>query len=94
MARIVYHRGVEQGSARLNITLDAEYAAKLTRLAERVHVQEGTLARALLSSALDEADPDPRSVTDVLDTIPGAWERAHLGRRQGDSGQTIPLDEL
>jgi hypothetical protein len=85
---------MEQGSARLNITLDAEYAAKLARLAERVHIQEGTLARALLSSALDEADPDPRSVTDVLDVIPGAWERAELGRRQALSGQTIPLDEL
>lgn len=90
----MYHRGVEQGSARLNITLDAEYAAKLTRLAERVHVQEGTLARALLSSALDEADPDPRSVTGVLDAIPGALERAHLGRRQGESAETITLDEL
>jgi hypothetical protein len=85
---------VEQGSARLNITLDAEYAAKLARLAERVHVQEGTLARALLSSALDEADPDSRSVTDVLDAIPGAWERAQHGRQQGRSGQTISLDEL
>jgi hypothetical protein len=85
---------MEQSSARLNITLDAEYAAKLARLAERVHVQEGTLARALLSSALDEADPDPRTVTDVLDVIPGAWERAELGRRQARSGQTIPLDEL
>ncbi len=90
----MYHEPVEQGSARLNITLDAEYAAKLARLAERVHVQEGTLARALLSSALDEADPDPRSVTDVLDAIPGAWERAQLGRQQGQSGQTISLDEL
>ncbi len=85
----MYHEAVEQGSTRLNITLDAEYAAKLARLAERVHVQEGTLARALLASALDEADPDPRSVTDVLDAIPGAWDRAQLGRRQGRSGQTI-----
>ena len=85
---------MEPTSARLNITLDAEYAAKLARLAERVHIQEGTLARALLSSALDDADPDPRSVTDVLDAIPGAWERADLGRRQAASGQTIPLDEL
>jgi hypothetical protein len=85
---------MERGNARLNITLDAEYAAKLARLAERVHVQEGTLARALLSSALDEADPDPRSVTDVLDAISGAWKRAQLGRQQGRSGQTISLDEL
>ena len=80
-------------SARLNITLDAEYAAKLARLAERIHVQEGTLARSLLSTALDDADPDARSVTEVLDAIPGAWERAQLGREQGRAGDTQPLAE-
>jgi uridine kinase len=32
------------GSQRLNITLDGEHAAKLARLAARVHVNEGTLA--------------------------------------------------
>jgi len=85
---------VEAPSARLNITLDAEYAEKLARLAERVHVQEGTLARSLLSSALDEADPDARSVTELLDAIPGAWERAQLGREQGQRGDTQPLDTL
>ena len=42
-------------SRRLNVTLDAERAAKLARLAERMHVQEGTLARSLLASALDDA---------------------------------------
>ena len=50
---------MDQVSTRLNVTLDSEHAAKLSMLAERTHVQEGTLARSLLSSALDEADPDP-----------------------------------
>ena len=81
-------------SARLNITLDAEYAAKLARLAERVHVQEGTLARSLLSTALDEADPDARTVMEVLDAIPGAWERANLGLQQARAGETQALDTL
>jgi hypothetical protein len=81
-------------SARLNITLDAEYAAKLARLAERVHVQEGTLARSLLSTALDEADPDARTVTEVLDAIPGAWERANVGLQQARAGETQALDTL
>jgi hypothetical protein len=81
-------------SARLNITLDAEHAAKLARLAERVHVQEGTLARSLLSTALDEADPDARTVTEVLDAIPGAWERANLGLQQARAGETQALDTL
>ena len=79
---------------RLNITLDDEYAAKLARLAERTHVQPGTIARSLLSTALDEADADARNVVDLLDGIPGAYERAALGREQALAGDTIPLDEL
>jgi len=86
--------GMEQATTRLNVTLDSEHAAKLSMLAERTHVQEGTLARSLLSSALDEADPDPRMITALLDGIPGAWERAQLGLRQAAEGKTIPLDEL
>ena len=76
------------------MTLDAERAAKLARLAARIHVQEGTLARSLLATALDEADPDPRSVSDVLDSIPGAWDRAQLGLHQAGTGDTLPVDEL
>jgi hypothetical protein len=85
---------VEQTSTRLNVTLDSEHAAKLSMLAERTHVQEGTLARSLLSSALDDADPDPRTITALLDGIPGAFEEAHLGLQQGREGKTVPLDEL
>jgi hypothetical protein len=76
------------------VTLDAEHAAKLSRLAERTHTQEGTLARSLLSQALDEADPDPRHVVDLLDGIPGAYERALLGREQARAGKTIPLEDI
>ena len=92
--RIVYHGAVEQTSTRLNVTLDSEHAAKLSMLAERTHVQEGTLARSLLSSALDDADPDPRTITALLDGIPGAFEEAQLGLQQGREGKTVPLDEL
>ncbi len=79
---------------RLNVTLDSEHAARLARLAERTHVQEGTLARSLLSMALDEADPDPRTITALLDGIPGAYERAQLGLKQVAEGKTVPLDVL
>ncbi|MBA3690864.1 MAG: hypothetical protein H0W82_05570 [Actinobacteria bacterium] len=81
-------------NGRLNVTLDDEHAAKLARIAERTHLQEGTLARSLLSQAIDEADVDPRDVVRVLDGIAGAFERAELGRRQAESGDTTPLDEL
>jgi hypothetical protein len=79
---------------RLNVTLDDEYAAKLAQLAKRAHVQEGTLARSLLSHALDETDADPRHVVDVLDGIGGASERAQIGLAQARSGETVALDEL
>jgi hypothetical protein len=79
---------------RLNVTLDAEHAARLTRLAERTHVREGTLARSLLSMALDEADPDVRGVAALLDGIPGAHKRARLGLERARSGATVALDEL
>ena len=83
-----------RGGSRLNVTLDEIHAAKLRRLAERTHTQEGTLARSLLAHALDETDADPRHVADVLDRIPGAYERAQLGRRQAQTGETTSLDEL
>jgi len=79
---------------RLNITLDDEQAEKLVRLAERLHVQRGTVARSLLSSAIDEADPDARNVVELLDGIAGAYERAQLGLSQATAGKTVSLDEL
>jgi hypothetical protein len=85
---------MDRTSRRLNVTLDAERAAKLALLAERTNVQEGTLARSLLSQALDEADPDPRHVAELLDSIPGAFERAELGLKQTQAQETIPLDSL
>lgn len=78
----------------MNVTLDGERAAKLSRLAERTHTQEGTLARSLLSQAIDEADLDARHVVELLDGIPGAFERAQLGLEQAKSGRTISLDDL
>lgn len=88
----VYRRGMT--TQRLNITLDAEHAGKLARLAARVHVNEGTLARSLLSSAIDEADPDADTVVAVLDGIDNAWDRAQLGRQQAASGDTVALQDL
>jgi hypothetical protein len=81
-------------SNRVNVTLDDVHAEKLRRLAERTHVNEGTLARSLLLTALDETDPDPRNVTALLDGIPGAFERAELGLAQVRAGEGKPLTDL
>lgn len=79
---------------RINLTLDEEHAHKLALLAERSHVQEGTLARSLLSTALDDADPDATRITEILHAIPGAWERTQEGIEQAGRGEGRPLDEL
>jgi hypothetical protein len=79
---------------RLNVTLDLEHAARLALLAERSRVQEGTLARSLLSAAIEEADPDARHVVAVLDRVPGAYERAVESLQRGRAGESSALDEL
>lgn len=79
---------------RINVTPDDEHASKLSRLAERTHVQEGTLARSLLSTALDDADPDAARITEILDAVPGAWERTQAGLGQAARGEGTPLDKL
>lgn len=81
-------------STRVNIVLDEERAVKLRRLADRTHTNPGTLARSLLSTALDDADPDPRTITDILDRIPGAWEDAMAGLAEAEAGKGIPLEDL
>jgi adenylate kinase family enzyme len=79
---------------RLNITVDDEQYERLARMADRMHVQPGTLARSLLLSALDEAALDADNVVRLLDGLPGAYERAELGRRQADAGETVSLEQL
>jgi hypothetical protein len=57
-------------------------------------VQEGTLARSLLSTAIDQADPDATTIVEILDGIDGAWEDAELGLKQAREGKTVALDDL
>jgi hypothetical protein len=83
-----------EGSNRVNVTLDAEHAQRLKRMAEQAHTSEGTLARSLLSRAIDEADVDGRTMVEILNGIPGAEQRLKLAREQLARGEGIPLDEL
>jgi predicted transcriptional regulator len=85
---------VSDESIRLNITLPPAYGEKLSRIAARTHVREGTLASSLLAHAIDEADPDARDVAALLDRIPGAWDRIEAGIADARAGRTVPLDEL
>lgn len=79
---------------RINVTLDEAHAAKLAALAERMHVQSGTLARSLLQSALDETDPDARTMVELLDGIDGALASARRGSREARAGDVIDLVDL
>jgi hypothetical protein len=82
------------GPTRLNVTLDSEHARKLSRMAEQSYTAEGTLARSLLSRAIDEAELDGGTMVEILNGIPGAAQRAQHGRDQIARGEGIPLDEL
>ena len=84
----------EQRPNRFNVVLDAEHAAKLQSLADRTYVNPGTLARSLLSTALDQAMPDPNIVAALLDAIPGAYESALEGRRAVKAGRVVRLEDL
>ena len=79
---------------RLNVSLDEQHAAKLARLADRARVADGTLARSLLSAAIDDADPDARSITEILEGIPGLPERIGQAEAEVGAGDVIDLEEL
>jgi predicted transcriptional regulator len=79
---------------RVNVSLDDEHAVRRSQLAERLHVQEGTVARALLSQALEEVGPDARRIADLLDRTPGARERIADGLADLEAGRTVTPDEV
>lgn len=85
---------MSRGRMRINVTLKAEYAEKLAVLAKRAHTRKRTLASSLLSQAIDEADADARNIIEVLDGIPGAFERAERGIAEINAGKAIPLSDL
>jgi hypothetical protein len=82
------------GSRRLNVSLDEQHAEKLARLADRARVPDGTLARSLLSAAIDDADPDSRSITEILEGIPGLPERLAKAEAEVEAGGVTDLEEL
>ena len=67
---------------------------KLRRIAERTHTNPGTIARSLLTTAIEESDPDPRDVTELLDGLPGAFERAARGLEESKVGLGTDLEDL
>jgi hypothetical protein len=84
---------------RLNLTLDDEHAALLARLAERAHVQPGTLARSLLFTTLDGAaasdEEEQANLIALLDSVPGAFASHQRGLQEVQDGVPgVPLADL
>ena len=71
-----------RSSVWVSVLLDEERAQELARLARQAHTDPDTMARFLLTTAVDQADSDPADVTALLDGIDGAWERASAGLRE------------
>ena len=46
------------------------------------------------ASLLEGGEVEAGELTRLLDSIPGAWDQAEIGRIQGAAGQTTPLDQL
>ena len=82
------------GNRRLNVSLGEQHAEKLARLADRARVADGTLARSLLSAAIDDADPDARSITEILEGIPGLPKRLAEAEAEVEAGKVTELEEL
>lgn len=80
-------------TVRLNVTLTPEIGEKLSRMAKRMRVREGTIASSLLSQAIDEADPDAEQIVALLDRVPGAWARIEAGVADARAGRTVPFEQ-
>jgi hypothetical protein len=78
----------------IRVSLDPVRAAKLTQLAGRADASETELASSLLAAAIDQTDPSPAEVAQLLDGIDGAHERALLGLQQARSQNSIGVEEL
>ena len=78
---------------RYNVVLAEEHANRLNEMAARLYLQPGTVARSLLSTALDQVDPEAATMTALLDSIPGAWERTMEGVADAEAGRVTPLDQ-
>jgi hypothetical protein len=58
------------------------------------HVNLGESAGTPPRPTTDEAARDPSSVVAVLDSIPGAFEKASRGLQEIRAGNGVPVDEL
>lgn len=80
----------EEFTLRMNVTVRGDPAKRLQQMAKQLHIREG--AGSLLSTTLDEVDEESQHVTDLLDRIPGAWER--IERRRASRDAAVGLEAV
>jgi hypothetical protein len=86
--RIARQQNASLVSCDLEIELTRETLAKLDRLAASAGVTREAAASALMMRAIDAAGTDPDAIVDLLDRIPGAWERIQDGIDDARSNRT------
>jgi len=59
-----------------------------------MYLQPGTIARSLISTAIDRVDTEATTITAILDAIPGAWDWTQEGLADVKAGRAVPLDQL
>ena len=83
---------------RVNVSLEDEQYDQLTALASQMHLQEGSVARSLLSQALDQTagvdTASPAGITRLLYSIPGFEERLRRAEADIERGAVVKLDEF
>ena len=57
-----------------------------------VEIDEELLAE--VQCALGTSRPDPSTIVEILDGIPGAFERHQRGREDARAGRVTPLEHL
>jgi hypothetical protein len=60
---------------RINVVLDDSHAAKLHEIAARMYVQPGTIARSLLSTAIDQVDTEATTIYSTRSQAHGSGPR-------------------
>ena len=81
---------------RLNLSIEDNQFATLSRLANELHLNEGTVAKSLLAQAIDQVArrESPADISRLLYSIPGFEERLALAEEQYARGEAVPLDQL
>ena len=56
--------------------------------------EQGKRYTVALDDEHDQVDPEAATLTALLDSIPGAWERTMEGVADAKAGRVVPLDHL